>query len=244
MMNRSQRGSAIIVVLIAAVLLTIIGAMAIRSGIFGLRLATNSQAMHIMDQNNDASLFKIEDSEAIKSYVRGTGLFGVPKLIENRDKELVICYRGSSSNFYQLSKASLVFNDSGNLSIDNSMGFCQVDGNKTDFVSGRGAAMTQISIRASGLTAEDDEAFSHYQEGTDNETGKLDDVVRLVVTTTTVMPVLSEESDEVINGCMRNLSYLDGNTAQETVSECLSKKNVPYKTQVSEYSLGLLIKKV
>lgn len=248
MINQSQRGSAIIVVLIASVLLTIIGVMAIRSGIFGLRLATNSQAMHIMDQNNDAALFKIEDSNAIANYLIGTGLFGLPKMVENRGKELVICYRGSSSRFYQVSRASLI--DPENVSqpdhIGGSarMGFCQVDNDKTDFVSGRGAAMTQIAIRVGGLSEEDDEAFSHYQEGTDNETGKLDENLRVVVTTTTVMPVLSSLDADEINPCMENLSYTDQADSSDTVSECLSKLNVPYKTQVAEYSLGQFIKKV
>lgn len=248
MITQSQRGSAIIVVLIAAVLLTIIGAMAIRSGIFGLRLATNSQAMHIMDQNNDASLFKIQDSDAIKNYLIGTGLFGFPKMVENRDKELVICYRGSSSRFYQVSRASLVSDNSGTLNIEHiggsaRMGFCQVDDNKTDFVSGRGAAMTQIAVRIGGISEEDDEAFSHYQEGTDNETGKLDENLRLVVTNTTVMPVLSTADNDTINACMIGISYTDKTSSLETVSECLSKFNIPYKTQVAEYSLGQFIKK-
>ena len=47
-----QNGSALIIVLVVVMLLTIIGVMAVRSGLLGLNIATNSQASHIMDQNN------------------------------------------------------------------------------------------------------------------------------------------------------------------------------------------------
>ena len=68
--------------------------------------------------------------------------------------------------------------------------------------------------------------------------------MRLIVTATTVMPVLSTEDNATINACMKNLSYVDTATNLETISECLSKNAVPYKTQVSEYTLGQFIKKV
>lgn len=252
MNNNKQVGSALIVVLVVVMLLTIIGVMAIRSGLFGLNIATSSQASRIMDQNNDAALFKLEDSAQFDEFLVGTGLFGYPKLDENRDKELVICYRGNMKQFYQFYRASLVYDlkdGSKKPEIDDigvtaaRSGFCQVDDKKTDFVSGRAAAMTQISVRVSG-DVEGSDPFSYYQEGTDTETGKLDEAVRLIITTTTVMPVLSTEDNKTINACMKNLSYVDATSNLETVSECLSKYSVPYKTQVSEYSLGQFIKKV
>lgn len=252
-MNKyKQTGSALIVVLVVVMLLTIIGVMAVRSGLFGLGMATHSQATHIMDQNNDAALFKIEDSSKFSEFLIGTGLFGYPKMETNRDKELVICYRGKMDQFYQFYRASLVYELKGaskNPVIEDiggsaRSGFCQVDNKKSDFVSGRAAAMTQISVRVSGDVGGQSDPFSHYQEGTDPETGKLDEAVRLIITTTTVMPVLSTESNDNINACMKNLSYVDSTSALETVSECLSKYSVPYKTQVSEYSLGQFVKKV
>ena len=248
-----QKGSALIVVLMIVILMTIIGVMAVRSGLFGLSIATSSQASHIMDQNNDAALFKIEDNSQFGEFLIGTGLFGYPKMEANRDKELVICYRGKMDKFYQFYRASLVYAYKGTEKIEVKTediggsarsGFCQVDNKKSDFVSGRAAAMTQIAVRVSGSADDGSDPFSYYQEGTDTETGKLDEAVRLIITTTTVMPVLSTESNENINACMKNLSYVDAKNSLETVSECLSKYSVPYKTQVSEYSLGQFIKKV
>jgi hypothetical protein len=257
-MNKAnQSGSTIVVIMVVVVLLTIIGAMAMRGSIFGLRIATNSQANNIMDQNNDASFYYIENLDFIKKQLIGTGLLGFSKMEANRNKELVLCYRGKSLKFYQLGQASLIYSE---LSLNDkdepeekvkiehiggssNMGFCQVDSDKSDFVSGRGAAMTQISVRVSGLT-EEDEAFSHYQIGTDVETGKLEDTMRVIVTSTTLMPVLSSATDTTINNCMMNLSYIDDpDSSLQTVSECLSEAGVPFKTQVSEYNLGQFIKK-
>lgn len=250
-MNKvNQQGSTIVVVMMVVILLTIIGAMAMRGGVFGLRIATNSQANNIMDQNNDASFYYIENLDFIKSQLNGTGLFGFPKMEANRNKELVLCYRGSEPKFYQLGKISLVYSElvggTEKLITENingsTVGFCQVNPSKTDFVSGRGAAMTQISVRISGYS--EDEPFAHYQIGTDAETGKLEDTLRVVVTSTTVMPVLSSATDTTINKCMQNLSYIDDPDSDlQTVSECLSSESIPFKTQVAEYNLGQFIKK-
>lgn len=251
-MNKvNQQGSTIIVVMVVVILLTIIGAMAMRGGMFGLRIATNSQANNIMDQNNDASFYHIENLEFIQSQLMGTGLLGFPKMTDNRNKELVLCYRGSSSKFYQLGKVSLVYSEldgsTEKLKIEHvggssNMGFCQVNDSKSDFVSGRGAAMTQIAVRISGYP--EDEPFGHYQIGTDVETAKLEETLRVVITSTTVMPTLSSASNTVINTCMQNLSYIDDSTsALQTVSECLSDASIPYKTQVAEYNLGQFIQK-
>lgn len=253
MMKNKQIGSALIVILVVVLLLTIIGVMAVRSGIFGLNVATNSQVSRIMDQNNDAALFKLEDSSQFAEFLVGTGLFGYPKMDTNRDKELVICYRGSSTEFYQFYRASLAYTEQ--VGADTKVfvediggsarsGFCQISEDKADFVSGRAAAMTQIAVRVSGSAGTDNDPFAFYQEGTDAETGKLDEAVRLIITSTTVMPVLSSADNDVINACMKGISYLDASVDAETVSECLSKNSVPFKTQVSEYSLGQFIEKV
>ena len=91
----SQRGSALITILIIVIMMMIIGAISVKSGLLSLKIATNSQAVHIMNQNTDAAYLKIEDASKIKDYIVGTGFFGYPKRLENRGKEIVICYRGS-----------------------------------------------------------------------------------------------------------------------------------------------------
>lgn len=243
-----QSGSSLIVVMLIVVIMSVLAALAYRSGFFALKMATNSQAIYIMDQNTDATFFQIEDSSRIAQYLVGTGLFGYPKMDGNQGKELVLCYKGSEPNFYEFSKSSVTSIDGSqvqNRDIGGSRqsGYCQVTANKEYFVSGRAAAMTQVSVRIMGF--DDTEAFSHYQEGTDPETGKLDEAVRLIVTSTTLMPVLSTTDTDDINACMKNPSYKDpNNTSILTISECLESLSVPYRTQMSEYSLGQFIHKV
>lgn len=244
-----QRGSALITILIIVMVMVIIGAISVKSGLLSLKIATNSQAVHIMNQNTDAAYLKIEDASKITDYLLGTGLFGYPKMDSNRGKELVICYRGSDVNFYNLSKASLVYLEDGSIKTrdiggSKSSGFCQVDGSIKNFSSGRTAAMTQISIRVGGLSATEN-PFDFLQEGTDSESGKLKDPVRLVATVTTVMPVLSSAKDSEINACMKKMSYLDNTELSNdlTISGCLESISVPYKTQVSEYSQGQFLSK-
>lgn len=244
----NQQGSALITILLIVIIMMIIGAMSVRSGLLSLKIATNSQAVHIMNQNTDAAFLKIEDASKLSNYLLGTGLFGYPKDFPNRDKELVICYRGEDIDFYTLSKASLVYLENGSIKAKNlggtSSGFCQLDDGLTAFVSGRTAAMTQVSIRVGGLSSTEN-PFDFLQEGTDGESAKLDDPVRLVATATTVMPVLSSASNKDINACMKKMSYLDDKSLPKklTVSGCLEELSVPYKTQVSEYSQGQYLSK-
>ncbi len=54
----SQRGSALITILIIVIIMMIIGAISVKSGLLSLKIATNSQAVHIMNQNTDAAYLK------------------------------------------------------------------------------------------------------------------------------------------------------------------------------------------
>ena len=53
-----QRGSALITILIIVMVMVIIGAISVKSGLLSLKIATNSQAVHIMNQNTDAAYLK------------------------------------------------------------------------------------------------------------------------------------------------------------------------------------------
>ena len=59
--TNTQMGSTLIVVLFILIVITIIGAMAVKAGWFGLKVATNSQAIQILNQNTDAVFIPIED---------------------------------------------------------------------------------------------------------------------------------------------------------------------------------------
>ena len=98
--TNTQMGSTLIVVLFILIVITIIGAMAVKAGWFGLKVATNSQAIQILNQNTDAVFIPIEDKAKLETYLLGTNLFGYPKMDANRNKELVFCYKGSEKDFF------------------------------------------------------------------------------------------------------------------------------------------------
>lgn len=249
----AQSGSTLIVVLFILIIITIIGAMAAKSGLFGLKIATNSQAIQILNQNTDAAFIPVEDKTKIETYLLGTNMFGYPKMDANRNKELIFCYKGSEKDFFSLRRASLVYLEK----IDNSSklqtdglgvtGYCKYEDGF--FSSGRAATMTQVSIRVGNSTISEVEAFNGMPEGTDSETAKVDEPKNLVVTVISVMPVLSSASAKEINACLKRASYIDPSITgistddKVTVSECLHKLNVPFTTQISEYSLGQFLKK-
>lgn len=246
----SQSGSTLITVLFILIIITIVGVMATRSGIFGLKLATSSQVIQILNQNTDAAFIPIEDKNKIQSYLLGTNLFGYPKMDSNRNKELIFCYKGKETSFFSLRRASMVYIDgSSKLDTDDLgvAGYCQyADG---FFSSGRSAAMTQVSIRIGNSTSAKPKPFDGVPEGTDSESGKVDEPKRLIATVISVMPVLSSASADEVNACMQRVSYVDPaitNISKEdkvTVSECLSGLGIPYTTQISEYSLGQFLQK-
>ncbi len=59
-MNK-HKGSTLVIVLIVLILVTLIGAMGVRTGIFGLKLATNSQIQALLLESSNAALLNLED---------------------------------------------------------------------------------------------------------------------------------------------------------------------------------------
>lgn len=246
----TQIGSTLIVVLFILIIITLIGAMAAKSSLFGLKVATNSQAIQILNQNTDAAFIPIEDKTKIETYLLGTNMFGYPKMDANRNKELIFCYKGSEKDFFSLRRASLVYIDNASKLQTTGLGvtgYCKYEDGF--FSSGRSATMTQVSIRVGNSTITPVEPFNGMPEGTDSETAKVDEPKNLIVTIISAMPVLSTASAGDVNTCMQRASYIDpadtniSATDKVTVSECLNKLGVPFTTQVSEYSLGQFIQK-
>lgn len=266
-MKKTQQGATLITVLILLVAITIIGSLAIRSSISSLKVATMGQAQQLMIQNSDAALFQVENPNTLGRNMAINGMFGYIKGEDNIGKELVFCYKASESDFFKLSRASLV-DWSGNVvrtSELGSTGFCRID--DSYFGTNRKTVMTQVAIKAADMT--DAEAFAYMQKGTDPEGSKIDPAQLYTVYATTIFPALapSTVSDTAINSCFKNhfnsipsskLSEVDIalstekakttelqdatlianlGLAKNTVSKCLSDLGVPTHTQVARYAL-------
>lgn len=236
----AQRGATLIIVLVLLVVITIIGTWAVRGSITSLNIATNAQAQALLMQNSDSVFFTLENttSNTLKfSNMRiGDGMLAYVLRPENKNKELVFCIRGTVADNFAGSRngSAIYWNGS---AINNSElgknGYCKV-GRLLDFLSKRSAVMTQVSVRAA--PAEKD--WEHMLSGDDKETSKRQDIQKVIVTATSLLPNLSTALSTSINECLSNYtSFYDGIAKNDTVTDCLAKNNVPYSTQLMEYTL-------
>lgn len=251
-MKKSQTGATLIVVLILLLVITVIGTYAIRASLTTLNIATNSQAQQLILQNSDSAIFNIENPKMLTFNLSPNGLFGWIKRDGNKGKELVFCYRGEQTTFFDFSKASAVQWVSGTAPANEELGldgFCKIDSTDNFFTSGRKAVMTQVMIKVNTNPASQlvglDRAFSFVQLGTDVDSAKIDKAEKIMVMAVSIVPSMSSASDTEINDCfskhMNQVVVPSGVTPatgmNKSVSECLQDIGVPVSTQITEYNL-------
>ena len=249
-MNKYQRGATLIVVLMMLVGIIIVGTLAIRQSITSLRVATNSQAQQLLLQNADAGFFNAERQESLIQSFAANGMFGYISGAQNKDKELVFCFRGDQSKFFDLSKASLIYWPNGDEQPNNSSlgteGYCDVDATEGNFfTSGRKIVMTQIAVKFSS-EAEND-PFYGSRKGTDDRTVKFEKAKPLKIFATSIIPNMTNSvAKEKIGECFENhmqevtvaTSAKGTNTSKRTVAECLEDLNVPFSAFTTDYVLA------
>jgi hypothetical protein len=145
---KKQQGSALIIVLVILVLVTLIGTLAIRSGILGLKLATNSQVNALLLENSDAALFNVENPNDVARQLAIDGMFAYFNSAANADDELVFCYRAAQASFYSFSKASAIAADGTTTKIGVD-GFCKAN----QFAMGRSAVLSQVYLTKSSTVS-------------------------------------------------------------------------------------------
>lgn len=188
-MRKNQSGATLIIVLLLLVAITLIGSLAIRSSVLSLKVSTMSQAQQLLLQNSDAALFKVEDPAQLMKNMALNGMFGYIKGEDNVGKELVFCLKSGNTDFFSLSKSSLISWNGSSVMNDGlgNNGFCQMDSGF--FTSGRSAVITQIAVKA--MDAKDAVAFQHMQKGTDSESSKKDPAQMYTIYATSIFPNLS-----------------------------------------------------
>lgn len=248
-MKTKQEGATLIVVLILLVIITVIGTLAIRSSLTALNIATSSQAQQLLVQNSDSAIFNVEDPDLIERNTAYDGLFGLVKSDANKGKELVFCYKGTATEFYDFSRASFMQWVSGTAPNNSELGidgYCKMDSSNNFFTSGRKAVMTQVSIKVNTDASSNlDRAFEHMQRGTDAESAKIDKSEKILVTATSIVPSMSTANDTDINNCFSthmNQVVIPSDVTPATgmnksVSQCLQDLGVPVNTQIAEYNL-------
>ncbi|MCE6003291.1 pilus assembly PilX N-terminal domain-containing protein [Acinetobacter junii] len=257
-MKQNQIGATLIVVLIFLLAITVIGTIAIRQSMVGLNIATNSQVSQLVMQNSDAAFFNVEQADQLIQSLGADGMFGYISGPNDKDKELVFCFRGDQTSFFDLSKASLMQWEGGKTAPTNNVlgtdGYCDAaDLSNNWFTSGRKAVMTQVAVKFSTTNQQD--PFYDRQRGSDEKQGQIETAKRVKVFAVSLMPSLTNVDRADINKCLKEhmseLSIPDGTAtpappagkagtkddATATVTQCLTSLNVPFTTQVSEYTI-------
>lgn len=219
---RRQVGSALIIVLIVLLFVTLIGTLAIRSGILGLRLATNSQIQALLLENSNAALFNLENPNQVERQLAPDGMFSYFNKNGNANDELVFCYRASDSQFFSMNRASVI--GSNKIGVT---GYCKAD----QFATGRSAILSQVYLRKNN--ANNDEPFSTVVQSTSlGVTATNLPIIsnNISATVISVLPNFSGATDAEIEACFKK-------NASE-VSACFTELNIPFNTQHADYIVG------
>lgn len=214
---QKQTGNTLIMVLIVLLLITIIGAIAVRSSILGLSLATSNQVSNLLLQNNDAVMFEIKDTAKVNRNLNANQMFGYFESSANTGDELAFCYRASQSEFFNLANASVV----GSTKIG-SNGYCRRDW----FSSGRSAILTQVYLKRLTTAENFTNASAGSSVGASNTPGITPRTMSATVIS--VLPAFASATNTQIQNCFRNNS-------SETVEACFSGLNIPYNMQTSQF---------
>ncbi len=216
---KQQQGATLITVLVILLIITILGTIAVKSGILGLKIATNSQVNALLLESSDAALFNVENPSAVESQLAATGMFGYFDSVSNANDQLIFCYRASDSQFYSRASSSSIENRLG------STGYCT----DTSFATGRSAVLTQVYLTKA--KAEAAAPLSTISLGTSGGQSGLPVVSKTIgVTVISVLPSFSGASESAIKDCFKE--------SKDTVATCFDGLGVPYNMQHADYTVG------
>ena len=220
---KKQLGSALIIVLVILVLVTLIGTLAVRSGILGLKLATNSQVSALLLENSDSALFNIENPDQIERQLALDGMFAYFNSAANADDELVFCYRAAQNAFYDFSKASAIAADGTTTKIGVD-GFCKAN----QFAMGRSAVLSQVYLTKSSTASA---PFSSVPKGTSIGQSNVPATTNNIgATVISVLPSFAGATTTQIENCFKQRA--------SAVGACFDGLGIPYNMQHSDYTVG------
>ncbi|MFW1799736.1 pilus assembly protein PilX [Acinetobacter nematophilus] len=227
---KNQRGATLITVLIILLIVTILGAIAVKSGILSLKIATNSQVNSLLLENSDAALFNIENPKDVARQLAIDGMFAYFNAVENANDELVFCYRASETSFFSLSKASVI-TDSGTkttkIGVD---GFCKAN----QFATGRSAVLSQVYLTKNTVPTQ---PFGSVPKGTSLGESNIPMTTHNIgATVISILPSFSSASSTDIERCFKRPSIKPA--IGTTVNECFDTLDVPYNMQHADYIVG------
>ena len=220
---KQQKGATLITVLVILIVITLLGTIAVKMGIVGLKIATNSQVNALLLENSDSALFNIENPAEVERQLALDGMFAYFNSAANADDELVFCYRASENSFFKLSKASAITEDGSTTKIGVD-GFCKAN----QFAMGRSAVLSQVYLTKNATTST---PFAGVPKGTSLGQSNVPVTMHNIgATVISVLPSFAGATTTQIENCFKQRA--------SAVGACFDGLGIPYNMQHSDYTVG------
>ena len=220
---KQQKGATLITVLVILIVITLLGTIAVKMGIVGLKIATNSQVNALLLENSDAALFNVENPKDVARQLAMDGMFAYFNSAANADDELVFCYRAAQNAFYDFSKASAIAADGTTTKIGVD-GFCKAN----QFAMGRSAVLSQVYLTKNATTST---PFGGVPKGTSLGQSNVPVTMHNIgATVISVLPSFAGATTTQIENCFKQRA--------SAVGACFDGLGIPYNMQHSDYTVG------
>lgn len=220
---KQQKGATLITVLVILIVITLLGTIAVKMGIVGLKIATISQVNALLLENSDSALFNIENPAEVERQLALDGMFAYFNSSANTNDELVFCYRASENSFFKLSKASAITEDGSTTKIGVD-GFCKAN----QFAMGRSAVLSQVYLTKSSTASA---PFSSVPKGTSLGQSNVPATTNNIgATVISVLPSFAGATTTQIENCFKQRA--------SAVGACFDGLGIPYNMQHSDYTVG------
>ena len=220
---KQQKGATLISVLVILIVITLLGTIAVKMGIVGLKIATNSQVNALLLENSDSALFNIENPAEVERQLALDGMFAYFNSAANADDESVFCYRAAQNAFYDFSKASAIAADGTTTKIGVD-GFCKAN----QFAMGRSAVLSQVYLTKNATTST---PFAGVPKGTSLGQSNVPVTMHNIgATVISVLPSFAGATTTQIENCFKQRA--------SAVGACFDGLGIPYNMQHSDYTVG------
>lgn len=225
---KHQQGSTLIIVLVVLLLITIVGTIAMRGSMLGLRLSTSGQISNILIESSDAAIFNLQDPDKVSARMATRQMYGHFDMPANAQDELVFCYLANQSQMYAANRASVI--GSPKLGV---RGYCKAN----SFATGRDAVVSQVYLRKISAASSAGNVLNNHTKGSDVGGGsdKLTNIKTMSATVISIMPTFVNATDTLVQRCFRRTAVA---TNADNVAACFRGLNVPYNIQYAEYQVG------
>lgn len=222
----SQRGAALIVVLLFLILIVFVGVISVKRSVTDLKVATSDQINTLLLQSSDKAIQNIEqsvngnvDSDIHKEMLSRTGPFGHFILDQNSaDHEYIFCFR-PRDRFFNINRTSIVTADGSSI-LSGGNGYCNPKDAK-DYISARNTSMTQINITMP-TPDPNNEPFASFTIGKDSSEIS-SQAFMFDITSTAVLPSYASTKLNS-NSCFEKTSRIDNS---DTIDKCMANAGVP-----------------